>query len=593
MNINRLLSASFYLKAIFVLSLIVLIFISGLTYRHSKSLAESTEWLVHTYKTNIQLEQLFSYLKDAESSQRGYIITHDTLFLEPYYSARQKVNSALMQLSKLAETNQQHQHLDTLYQLIDSRLIQLEVSLSVNKDNPNNSSLLKTSLEIGKDIMDKIRLQVSRMNALEMDYLDERQAKYEYKISITPLFSMLLLLFALSMFIFSYWRINKDLNTLMHANEKLQINSESMAHSEEIGAFSSWYWNLKTNKLVFSDNQYRLLGCPPQSFNPTIENFLEFVHPQDQPLVASGIKHAQEINAYPIGVFRIIRKDGMVRYFKTLSKLMPDMFGTNILIGANMDITEHYLNTVALKEQNRELEQKNKELASFNHVASHDLQEPLRIVLTYISRLNEKETERMTDKGRDYIIRIKVAIARMRTLIDALLLFSRTNRVENIFEMANLNLLLENAKQDLAQSIEQKKAIIAASQLPTMNVIPFQIQQLFTNLIGNSLKYSRTDVPLQVNIECEKVTDQEQLELKLDVNRKYYKISVEDNGIGFEQHYGDHIFILFQRLHHADEYEGTGIGLAICKKIVENHSGFIGAKGRPGEGSSFYVYLPV
>jgi signal transduction histidine kinase/CHASE3 domain sensor protein len=593
MNLNRILSASFYLKAIFVLSLIVLIFISGLTYRHSKSLAESTEWLVHTYKTNIQLEQLFSYLKDAESSQRGYIITHDTLFLAPYYSARQKVNSALMQLSKLAETNQQHQHLDTLYQLIDSRLIQLEVSLSVNKDNPNNSSLLKTSLEIGKDIMDKIRLQVSRMNALEMDYLDERQAKYEYKISITPLFSMLLLLFALSMFIFSYWRINKDLNTLMHANEKLQINSESMAHSEEIGAFSSWHWNLKTNKLVFSDNQYRLLGCPPQSFNPTIENFLEFVHPQDKPLVASGIKHAKEINAYPIGVFRITRKDGMVRYFKTLSKLMPDMFGTNILIGANMDITEHYLNTVALKEQNRELEQKNKELASFNHVASHDLQEPLRIVQTYISRLNEKETERMTDKGRDYITRIKVSISRMRTLIDALLLFSRTNRVENIFEIANLNLLLDNAKQDLAQSIEQKKAIITASQLPTMNVIPFQIQQLFTNLIGNSLKYSRPDVPLQVNIECEKVTSQEQLELKLDVNRKYYKISVEDNGIGFEQHYGDHIFILFQRLHHADEYEGTGIGLAICKKIVENHSGFISAEGRPGEGSSFYVYLPV
>ena len=593
MNSNALFSASFYLKVIFAVSLLVLIFISALTYKHSVSLSDSTEWVMHTYKTNIQLDQLFSYLKDAETGQRGFIITRDSLFLEPYYTARQNVNNSFIHLKELIASDQQQEHLDTLYELINARFEQLEVSLAIINTIPVNTSLLKTSMYIGKDFMDRIRVQVAKMNALEISFLEQRQSKYEQKNSITPLFSMLLLLFALSMFIFSYWKINKDLIILKQTNEQLRIHSESMAHAEEIGAFSSWNWNLKTNQLAFSDNQYRLLGSPPQSFEPNFKNFIQFVHPQDQSIVSEGFEHARSTNTYPTADFRVIRLDGAVRHFKTLSRLVPDKFGTNILIGINMDITDQFLNNEALKARNHELEQKNKELASFNHVASHDLQEPLRIVQTYISRLTGKEIEMMTEKGKDYIGRIKVSINRMRILIDALLLFSRTNRIESVFEISDLNLLLENAKQDLAQSIEQKKATITSVQLPKLNVIPFQIQQLFTNLIGNSIKYRKPDEPLVIRINCEKLTGADQHALKLGGKGKYYKISVEDNGIGFKQHYADHIFNLFQRLHHYDEYEGTGIGLAICKKIVENHSGLITAEGKPGQGASFFIYLPA
>src|SRR6187401_483511 len=271
------------------------------------------------------------------------------------------------------------------------------------------------------------------------------------------------------MFIFSYWKINKDLIILKQTNEQLRIHSESMAHAEEIGAFSSWNWNLKTNQLAFSDNQYRLLGSPPQSFEPNFKNFIQFVHPQDQPIVSEGFEHARSTNTYPTADFRVIRLDGAVRHFKTLSRLVPDKFGTNILIGINMDITDQFLNNEALKARNHELEQKNKELASFNHVASHDLQEPLRIVQTYISRLTEKEIGLMSAKGKDYIIRIKLAVTRMRNLIDALLLFSRTNRTDSIVEMADLNLLLDNARHDLSHLLEQKKGSIIAAQLPTLN----------------------------------------------------------------------------------------------------------------------------
>jgi signal transduction histidine kinase/CHASE3 domain sensor protein len=593
MKNKSLIPSSFYLKIIFVASLLVLVFITAITYRHTQSLTESIGWVMDTYKKNIQVEQLYSSLKDAETGQRGYIITHDSLFLEPYHLARQQVDHAFIQLEKLTENKQQEEQLQNLYRLINARFDQLAMTLSVTRDQPLRDDLLKSSMITGKSIMDSIRLQVSMMAALETSYLRERQAKYEYKTSITPLFSLLFLLFALNVFIFSYWKINHDLKTLKRKNQQLMLQSESISHAEEIGAFSCWHWNLETNKLVYSDNQYRLLGCEPQSFEATIEKFLEFVHPDDQQTFTNAITQAIETQTYPEVVFRIKRKDGVTRHFKSLSKLVPDRFGSDLFIGINMDITEQHLNNIALKERNHELEQKNKELASFNHVASHDLQEPLRIVQTYISRLTEEEIGLMSAKGKDYIVRIKLAVTRMRKLIDALLLFSRTNRTDSVFEMTDLNQLLDNARQDLSPSLEQKKGSIISTQLPTLNVIPFQIQQLFTNLIGNSIKYSKPEVPLLIQIKCEKPAPLDFPITPYDHTRNYYKIVVEDNGIGFEQDYAEHIFTLFQRLHHDEEYEGTGIGLSICKKIAENHGGFITAQGNPGIGSTFFIYLPV
>ena len=246
-----------------------------------------------------------------------------------------------------------------------------------------------------------------------------------------------------------------------------------------------------------------------------------------------------------------------------------------------------------INERNVELERSNKELASFNHIASHDLQEPLRKVQTFISRISEEELSAMSETGREYFNRIQTAVSRMRILIDDLLLFSRTNKAEKVFEHTDLNLLLENGKQELAQAIEEKNAVIQSKHLPSLNVIPFQIQQLFINLISNSLKYIKPGIDPFIQIDCEKVNANDLLILKSNVHAKYYKISVIDNGFGFEQEYAESIFTLFYRLHHLTEYPGTGIGLSICKKIVENHSGFIKAEGRPGIGSTFDIYLPI
>jgi signal transduction histidine kinase len=180
----------------------------------------------------------------------------------------------------------------------------------------------------------------------------------------------------------------------------------------------------------------------------------------------------------------------------------------------------------------------------------------------------------------------------MRVLIDDLLLFSRTNTTKKEFIKSNLGELLENAKSELTEVIEEKKAIITVSKLPKLSVIPYQIEQLFINLIGNSLKYSQPDRIPEINIESEKVNSDQFPELLDHNTKKFHKITFQDNGMGFDPQFKETIFVLFQRLHSRQDYPGTGIGLAICKKIVENHKGFITADSTPDEGSVFTVFLP-
>lgn len=247
----------------------------------------------------------------------------------------------------------------------------------------------------------------------------------------------------------------------------------------------------------------------------------------------------------------------------------------------------------SLTAKNTELERSNTELASFNHVASHDLQEPLRKIQTFISQIMLKDQERLSEKGVGYFAKIQSSANRMQKLIDDLLTFSRTNKADQQRETVDLNAILDLVRRELAQTIEEKNAVITIDPLPTLEGISFQFQQLFTNLIGNALKYSKADTPPMIRVHCEVVTMDDDTSLNAPADKAFYHITVADNGIGFEPQYARQIFELFQRLHGKMEYTGTGIGLTICKKIVENHNGFIEAQGEPGKGSVFSVFLPV
>lgn len=241
-----------------------------------------------------------------------------------------------------------------------------------------------------------------------------------------------------------------------------------------------------------------------------------------------------------------------------------------------------------------ELAQNNAELTSFTYIASHDLQEPLRKIQTFCDLILNNSNEQLPDKTLDYLQRVMKATKRMKNLISSLLNYSRMNTRGMEFELADLNSILDEACNNIHEQIEESQTIIQREQLPVIPCVPLQINQLFTNLIMNSIKYRKEGIAPVIQISSRWVQPGEIKTSDILLNETgYWKISISDNGIGFEQKYADKIFELFQRLHSRVEYEGTGIGLSICKKVVQNHKGFIRATGKPGMGASFEIYLPA
>lgn len=251
------------------------------------------------------------------------------------------------------------------------------------------------------------------------------------------------------------------------------------------------------------------------------------------------------------------------------------------------------LNALELEQKNMELEQMNKELQSFAYISSHDLQEPLRKIQTFATQIIERESDNLSDVGKDKFQRMQNAAKRMQTLINDLLSYSRTNIQERVFEKTDLSKIIDEVKEDLKEELEQKGAVIEKHKTCVVDLIPFQFRQLLYNLVSNAVKFSKPDIPPVVKIDSRIVKGAAINNEKAKASTDYCHISVSDNGIGFDQQYSAKIFEVFQRLHGKLEYTGTGIGLAIVKKIVENHNGFITATGEPNKGATFDIYIPV
>jgi len=247
----------------------------------------------------------------------------------------------------------------------------------------------------------------------------------------------------------------------------------------------------------------------------------------------------------------------------------------------------------SLQLKNLELSKMNKELQSFSYVASHDLQEPLRKIQTFVKRLLAGESEGLTDKGRDYFDRMQKAAKLMQRLIEDLLAFSRIDGGDRKFESFDLSQIVEEVKEELKEIIEKKNATIEIKELCSANIIPFQFRQLMVNLLSNSLKFAKPELPPHIVIESVNIIASKEDIQNLTHGKEYCHISVKDNGIGFEPEYKDQVFELFQRLHGKSEYEGTGIGLAIVKRIVENHNGYVVATSKLNEGTTFDIYIPT
>jgi light-regulated signal transduction histidine kinase (bacteriophytochrome) len=274
-----------------------------------------------------------------------------------------------------------------------------------------------------------------------------------------------------------------------------------------------------------------------------------------------------------------VRKDG--------SRFIADVIITAIRDGSGKlqgfskitrDITERKQSEEQLQSTLVELERSNKELEQFAYVASHDLQEPLRMVSSYTQLLAQKYEDQLDDKAKKFIGYAVDGAVRMQTLINDLLAYSRVSTQGKTLKTIDSHAALGAALRNLATTIEDNRAIVVNDDLPIVRADATQLSQLFQNLIGNAIKFQRADLPrIQISV-CDLGSE--------------WRFSVKDNGIGIEAKYAEKVFVIFQRLHTRQEYPGTGIGLAICKRIVERHGGRIWFESEPGTGSTFYFTLP-
>jgi two-component system, chemotaxis family, CheB/CheR fusion protein len=372
-----------------------------------------------------------------------------------------------------------------------------------------------------------------------------------------------------------------------------------------------WTADAKGNKNYFNKTLLDYAGLSLEELKG--EGWKRMIHPDDweqdknkwEESVSEGQKYQSES--------RFLRNDGEYLWHLTLAVPLKDEQDNIILwIGCKTDIQEqkekkerlqHAVEerTLELKQANEELVKINKELEAFTYVSSHDLQEPLRQIQTFAGRLLEKENQNLTDSGKNYFHLMRNAAERMQTLIQDLLTFSRISIADRKFEITDLNIIIEEVKKELKDAIAEKNAVIEVKEICKVKIIPFQFRQLMNNLISNALKFSNPAIPPHIIIDSQNIKYSEiniasqndnVSQANLTPNKEYCHISISDNGIGFETEYAEKIFEVFQKLHAKDEYAGTGIGLAIVKKIIENHNGFIFATSKLNIGTTFDIYIP-
>ncbi len=447
-----------------------------------QGLSRTQQSLDNTNMLSTAIEQLHLSVVQAESGQRGYLLTQADDYLVPYYDAIAQIESQTSHVSDLhSEIDGQAQRIAQLLLLVEAKIVELKKTVKLALNDKEQRALLILNSHEGRDLYREIRERVNDIQERELlfkvsHFSKLAQIKKEAKITfgITAVTSALLIL---GMFLLA----------------RLNLKNAAVYRAE-----------------------------------------LEM---QNETLASKVTERTQELTLY-----------------------------------------------------SDELSRSNRELEEFAFVASHDLQEPLRKIQAFSDRLESMFKDELGEKGTDYIARMKNAAQRMSNLINDLLEFSRVTTRGKDFTDTDLNSILNDIKSDLEIAINECNAQIVTANMPVIQADPSQMHQLFLNLISNAVKFRAPNVDPVINIDFERVS-----EFSEDHNSEisWHVITVRDNGIGFSDEYADKIFVPFQRLHGRSQYKGTGIGLSVCRRIVERHGGSIAAISTLGEGATFIIKLPV
>jgi PAS domain S-box-containing protein len=411
-----------------------------------------------------------------------------------------------------------------------------------------------------------------------------------------------------------------DVTEQVIARDKLQEAEQSMRGAVELAQLGTWSIDVASNGLTYSDRLIEWFGYDPaaQDYNEVIPILLEEDRERVANAVAWGMKpdsgglydEIYTVKHPTTGKKRILHAQGKTVFDPEGNPIRMNGTAQDITIQMELQVelenqiqqrTEEIGSVIEeLRATNEELENtnvqlihSNQELEQFAYIASHDLQEPLRKISTFVQLLEGKITEQLDEKSIGYIDKIKDATNRMGKLIRDVLAYSALPKDDATFVTVNLEDTAKNALEDYDVLMERTGAKVTWNKLPVIKGIPLQMSQLFFNLIGNALKFIRPDVQPKIHIHCSIASAEEMRAVHLKEGMSYYKIQFSDNGIGMKTEDTEKIFNIFQKLHAKSEFAGTGIGLAMCKKIVQNHNGEIDANQSNENGAVFNVYLPM
>lgn len=376
-----------------------------------------------------------------------------------------------------------------------------------------------------------------------------------------------------------------DVHEQKLAEDRIRESEEKFRTLAESLPQLVWMTNARGEQEYASNRWKEYTGIEPNG----TESWQQVVHPDDMPVVTQKWITSIETGAVYKTETRLKNNKGEYRWHFVQGEPIIDQNGMiSKWIGAFTDIHDQKTITEKLEAlvaaRTKELQRSNGDLQQFAHVASHDLKEPVRKIKTFAGRLEREDGGNLSAAGKTYLQKVQSAADRMFTMIDGVLTYSTFNAVSQTIEMVHLPGIITQIETDLELVIQKRVATISQQNLPHVEGATVLLYQLFYNLINNALKFSRSDVPVQIDITAtiiEKDGDQ------------YAEISLKDNGIGFEPVFAEKIFGTFERLHAKDKYDGTGLGLALCKKITERHGGSIKADGKLNEGAAFTILLPV
>lgn len=474
---KRFLSRAWLISCVLMLALLL---INGfISYHAIKRLILNEDKVHQTLNTLNIIKDTFSAIQDADTGERGYLISGEEIYLKPYYAALQKINIHLNHLLQLeSDIQTQRPRIYALTQMAQAKLARMERTIALAQQHQREEAIALFLSNEGNTLMNQMRELTDELQQTEYDRLRQQRAEaldVQQQVILTLVFATAAGLILAAVV---YVLVGRQLQRQQQDAEKLALTNEEL------------------------------------------ENM----------------------------------------------------------------ITER---TVALERYAVELQSRNRELQDFAFVASHDLQEPLRKIRSFGDRLAQKYADRLGE-GADYIRRMQLAATRMSRLIEDLLTFSRITSQSKKYELVELQGILSDVIEDLYVTIEARGAKITNDPLPTIDADATQMHQLLQNLIGNAIKFVPPERQPVINITTRIFIPEDD---SGDVS--WVEIAISDNGIGFEEQFVDRIFTPFQRLHGKDEYPGTGIGLSICRRIVEYHHGVIQVKSEPGRGATFTVKLPL